>query len=219
MPTPACRAIAPPSLRRLAGAACVLLATALPSMAAVAMHAWRFDPVHSQVWFSADHQGFSHPLGRVRIAGGWFRFDPDDWRTAEVQVTLDMASADLGDARWNEAVRGAPFLATGDWPEARFVSQSVEPAGDRGGVIHGTLTLRGVARPVDVAFTLNRIGNDPYAFGRKAGFSARATLRRSDFGMTRFREVVGAEVHLRLEIEGIRDDDAATQPAGGAAWH
>ena len=30
-----------------------------------------------------------------------------------------------------------------------------------------------------------------------------------DFGMTRYADVVGAKVALRIEIEGIRDGDAA----------
>jgi polyisoprenoid-binding protein YceI len=76
-------------------------------------------------------------------------------------------------------------------------------------VIHGDLTLHGVTQPIDVAFTLNRIGNDPYAFRHKAGFSASATLQRADFGMPRYNEVVGKTIDLRFEIEGIRDGDAA----------
>ena len=57
----------------------------------------------------------------------------------------------------------------------------VTQASSLSGVIHGELELRGRRVPVDVAFTLNRIGNDPYAFGRKAGFSASARLARADF--------------------------------------
>ena len=172
---------------------------------------WRFDPVHSQVWFTASHQGFSHPQGRVRIAQGWFRFDPDDWPSAAVDVVLDLASADLGEQGWNKALRSPALLDAGRRPTARYTGHKVERTGERSGVIHGELELRGRRVPVDVAFTLNRIGNDPYAFGRKAGFSASARLARADFGIDRYEEVIGATIDLRLEIEGIADRDAAPQ--------
>ncbi|HVT32406.1 MAG TPA: YceI family protein [Rhodanobacteraceae bacterium] len=174
---------------------------------------YRFDPVHSQVWFTADHQHFSHPQGRLRIKDGWFEFDEKNWAASRVVVEIDTASADMGDPKWSGMVRGGSFLDAERFPVARFVSKSVEKTGEREGVIHGDLTLRGETRPVDVAFTLNRVGNDPYLFRQKAGFSAKAELARSAFGMKRYAEVVGENIELRLEIEGVRDGAAAKESA------
>jgi polyisoprenoid-binding protein YceI len=189
-------------------ASCVL-AIALPVCAAAAPETYRFDPVHTQVWFSGDHEKFSHPLGRLRLKEGWFQFDAKDWGASRVDVVIDLGSADMGDAKWSETVKSGQWLDTARWPTARFSSRSVEQKDAMHGVIHGELAFRGESKPIDVAFTLNRIGNDPYAFKQKAGFSASATLRRFDFGMTRFKDVVGDEIDLRFEIEGIRDGDAA----------
>lgn len=197
----------------VAGIVTVAILFAFPMRAAA--QTWRFDPVHSQVWFSAQHQGFSHPQGRLRIEQGWFRFDPNDWASAQIDVVLDLASVDLGDAKWNKAVQAAALLDVEHHPTARYLSRSVERIDDKRGVIHGELELRGRRLPVDVAFTLNRIGNDPYAFGRKAGFSASASLSRTDFGMTRYEDVVGETITLRFEIEGIADRDAAEPRTGG----
>ncbi len=196
----------------------LLLACALgwiPQPAHAAPETWRFDPVHSQAWFSADHQHFSHPLGRLRIKDGWFQFDPEDWSASRVDVVIDLTSIDLGDAKWNAAVKSGQFLDTQRWPTAHFVSRSVEKIDATHGVIHGDLDLHGETRPVDVTFTLNHIGTDPYVFKRKAGFSATATLHRSAFEMKRYAEVVGEDIALRFEIEGIRDHDAtpSTPPA------
>lgn len=174
---------------------------------------YRFDPVHTQVWFSASHDGYSHPLGRLRVAEGWFVFDPDDWSSGRVDVILDMTSVDLGDGKWSEAVMSGQFLDAERWPRARFTSRSVEKTGADTGIVHGTLELHGERQPVDVAFTLNRVGNDPYTFRHKIGFSATASLDRFAFGMQRFKDVVGATVDLRLEIEGIRENDSVPSPA------
>ncbi|MEO7326772.1 MAG: YceI family protein [Dokdonella sp.] len=186
------------------------IAALLPLLAAAAPETWRFDPVHTQVWFSGDHQKFSHPLGRLRIKQGSFQFDAKDWRASRVDVVIDMGSVDMGDAKWSETVKSGPWLDATRWPTAHFSSGSVEQKDATHGVIHGELAFRGETKPVDVAFTLNRIANDPYAFKQKAGFSASATLHRSDFGMTRFKDVVGDDIELRFEIEGIRDANAAT---------
>lgn len=176
---------------------------------------YRFDPVHSQIVFSVEHQKFSNALGRLHVKEGWFRFDEDDWSHAQVDVVVDLASIDLGDAKWNDAARSGALLDTQRWPTARYASRSVERIDATHGIIHGDLAFRGETKPLDVAFTLNRIANDPYAFKRKAGFSATATLTRQDFGMTRYVDVVGAKVALRIEIEGIRDGDAATKGKEG----
>lgn len=183
-----------------------------PMLAVAAPQTWRFDPVHSQVWFSVAHQKFSHPQGRVRIAQGWFTFDDKDWSDSRVDVVIDLASVDMGDAKWNDAARSSALLDVARWPTAHYTSTRVERTDATHGIIHGRLDFRGETRDVDVAFTLNHIGNDPYAFATKAGFSAHATLHRFDFGMTRYKDVVGNVVDIRLEIEGIRDGDAATAP-------
>ena len=196
--------------------ACRLLACALalPVIALATPQTWRFDPSHTQIWFSADHQGFSQPQGRLHVKEGWFQFDASDWSSARVDVLIDLTTADMGEAKWSAAVKSSAWLDAERWPTARFVSRRVEATDATHGVIHGELTLRGETRPVDVAFTLNRIGNDPYAFRRKAGFSASARLQRADFGMDRYREVVGDTITLRFEIEALVDRDATTPQPG-----
>jgi polyisoprenoid-binding protein YceI len=183
-------------------------ASALSGHASAALETYRFDPVHSQVWFSVEHQHFSKPLGRLRIREGWFAFDEKDWGASRVDVVIDLSSVDMGDAKWSDTVRSGQFLDSARWPDAHFVGSTIERTNANTGVIHGELEFRGQRKPVDVEFTLNRVATDPYIFKRKAGFSARAHLSRAAFGMQRYAEVVGDTIDLRFEIEGIRDGDA-----------
>ena len=193
------------------------LALALAAQAHAAPETYRIDPVHSQVWFSVGHEGFSYPQGRLRIASGWFQFDEQDWAASRVDVTIDLTAADMGDAKWSETVQSGQFLDAGRWPTARFSSRSVTKSDATHGVIHGELTLRGTTLPIDVAFTFNRLGVDPYAFRKKAGFSARASLQRSAYGMKRYADVVGDRISVHAEIEGLRDRAAVPAPAHPAA--
>lgn len=177
--------------------------------ARAAPETYRFDPVHTQIWFSASHEGLSHPLGRLRVKGGWFQFDPDDIAKASVYIEIDLASVDMGDKKWSDTIKSGQFFDAERYPTARYTSKSVTPKDKTSGTIHGDLILHGVTKPIDVEFKFNKVGNDPYTFKRKAGFSATAKLNRSNFDMKRFQDVVGQDIELTLVIEGIKDDGAA----------
>jgi polyisoprenoid-binding protein YceI len=179
--------------------------------ARAAPETYRFDPVHTQIWFQVSHENLSHPLGRLRIKDGWFQFDPNDIANAKVYAEVDLASVDMGDRKWNDTIKSGQFFDTGRFATARYTSKSVTPKDKTSGTIHGDLILHGVTKAIDIDFKFNRVGNDPYTFKRKAGFSATAKLNRNDFDMKRYQDVVGQDVELRLEIEGIKDDGAAKQ--------
>jgi polyisoprenoid-binding protein YceI len=187
-----------------------LAAAALFFAGAVHAHPldYRIDTVHSQVLFSADHDGYSNPVGRLAIARGWLRFDPDDWAGSKVVADIDLASADLGDKGWNRAVTGHNFLDAVQYPVAHFESDSVTRTGENTGTLTGQLALHGVTLPVKVDFNVNRVGMTLFGFETIAGFSGHATLDRTKFGMTAFPKAVGTQVTIRLEIEATLDRSA-----------
>jgi len=199
--------------------ATIAFVLAAPAAALAAPRDYRLDTVHTQVVASASHLGFSQPGGRLRVTGGWLRFDADDWSTAQVDVTIDTASIDFGNAAWNDKLRSREFLDVAHYPSARFVSTKVEKTGDKTGVAHGKLSLLGLTRPLDLAITLNRVAVHAYTLKWTAGFHASAQFKRSDFRMTKYLPDVGDEVSIYIEAEGIRDADAqkSTPDANAAA--
>lgn len=177
---------------------------------------WRLDPVHTQIRFSVDHQGFSHSMGLLSIRKGTLDFDPDDLsHSVTLDVTIDLASLFLGDKKWRETVLSWQFLNAKKWPVARYIADHVEMSDAHNGLLHGQLTLHGKTLPVVLDFKLNRIGNDPYRFSRAAGFAATATITRSAFGMNKLLSVVGDPVWLEIAAEAIPDsrrDDTTSEP-------
>jgi len=191
------------------------------AVAAASAHAdaptFTIDPVHSQVFFSASHDGYTNPVGRLRVKSGTFRFDADDWSSAQVDATIDIATLDMGDGAWNRKLLSSYFDAS-NHPTAHYVSTGVEKTGERSGVVHGKLTLLGRTQPVDLQLTFNRAAVNGFTLRYIAGFSATAKFKRSAFGMTRSLNDVGDDVAVRLEIEGERggadkpaDDDKGTE--------
>ncbi|HEY4294378.1 YceI family protein [Luteibacter sp.] len=180
-----------------------LLALA-PALANAEAVTYRMDPVHSQVVFNVDHNGFSRSFGRLRIVEGTVVFDRDDWSKSSVQATVDLTSVDMGNADWNKAVRGSNLLSSDRAGTARYVSDSVEKRGDDEGVAHGKLTLRGITLPLDIPFQVNRVGKTIYGLHTVAGFSAHVSLDRTAYGMTANRNSIGTDVAVWLEVEAIR---------------
>ena len=172
------------------------------------------DPVHTRVLFEIDHAGFSKAIGTVSGSEGSLHFDADDWSTAKLEVTVPMQRLDMGDSGWSASVFAPRFLDIKRYPQARFVSTRVERHEGNRGTVCGELTLHGSTRPLCMALVLNRIARYPLPpFRRTAGFSARASLKRSDFGMTSWRSLVGDEVELRIEAELFRRNGDDPPPA------
>ncbi len=183
---------------------------------------YAIDPVHTRVMFEIDHAGFSKAIGTLSGSEGSLQFDEDDWSTARLEVTLPMQRLDMGDSGWSASVFAPRFLDVGRYPQARFVSTRVERLEGNRGTVCGDFTLRDVTRPLCMQFKLNRIARYPLPpFRHTAGFSATATLRRSDFGITAWRSLIGDEIALRIEAELTRSrgDDSRDMPAAKPATH
>lgn len=181
-----------------------------PLVAVAAPPTYRLDPVHTRVLFAVEHAGFSNALGTVSGSEGTLSFDPEDWSSATLSVTVPMQRIDLGDDKWNQATLARNLLDAERYPEARFVSTRVEPVDADHARVIGELTLHGVTREVTLEVTLNAVKRHPMPpFRRTAGFSATTTLSRSAFGVDAWPSMIGDEVQLRIEAEAVRDRSAA----------
>lgn len=203
------------------------LAIAIAALALAPRPAWAdpahyaLDPVHTRVLFAVSHAGFSQAMGTVSGSHGDLWFDPGDWSTAKLSVEVPLDRLDMGDAKWTRAVQASNLLDTAKFPVARFASKRIEAVDATHARVCGDLEIRGLARDtcMDVAF--NQLKRHPMPpFRRTAGFSATATLKRSDFGIDAWTSVIGDDVQLRIEAEAVRaaasDDDVDPGQADSA---
>ena len=161
---------------------------------------YALDPVHTRVQFAIDHAGYSRAIGTVSGSTGHVTFAPGNWSSAQVDVTVPLGRIDLGDDAWNRAALG--MLDAGRHPEARFVSNRVEPIGPWAARVCGDLTMHGATRDFCLAVQFNQLERYPLPpFHRVAGFSASGHLQRSDFGIDGWSSLVGDTVELRIEAE------------------
>ena len=167
---------------------------------------WDIDPVHSDVSFTVRHMMVSKVRGQFREFGGQI-VTGADVADSSVTVTIDAGSLDTNNEQRDAHVRSADFFAVQDHPTWTYRSTGVRADG-ADLVIDGELTLKGVTRSVPLAVEIGGFGPDAFG-GTRAGFSASATINRSDFGvdiqlpLDGGGVVVGEKVQVRLEIEAV----------------
>jgi polyisoprenoid-binding protein YceI len=192
-------------------------ALAIPFWASAEPVGYRLDPVHTRVLFAVSHAGFSHAMGTVSGSTGALLFDPDDWSTATLSVSVPMTRIDLGDDKWNRAASARNLLDVEGHPVATFVSSRIVPKDPQHASVCGTMTLRGVGQDICLDVTLNQLKRHPMPpFRRTAGFSATGTLSRKAFGMDAWPTVIGDDVQLRIEAEAVRSSAVTRDAASGA---
>jgi polyisoprenoid-binding protein YceI len=170
------------------------------AMPASATETYKFDPLHTAVVWNVSHLGFSTPSGKFMNIDGTLVLDPQNLAASKVNVTIPIALMDTGVPKMDEHLKSKEFFDAATYPTATFTSNTVDVASKDTAVVHGTLTLHGVSKAVDLDVRINKIGEN-YSKVPTAGFSASATIKRSDFGITYFLPVLPDEIRLEIETE------------------
>ena len=118
-------------------------------------------------------------------------------------MEIDTASVNSNHAERDKHLRSDDFLDVAKFPNATFVSTSVEPAGDGKATITGDLTLHGVTKEVKIDATFVGAGEDPWG-GYRAGFTGTTKLTLADFAIKRDLGPSAKDVELILDVEGVR---------------
>jgi len=187
------------SLRAIAGAAMLsAMSLAMPARAAD----YVIDSSHAFIQFRISHLGYSVLNGRFDQFAGKFSWDQANPQAATIEVEVDTASVDTNWAERDKHLRSADFLDVEKIPKATF--KGMKYTGDaRGGKLQGNLTLHGVTKPLTLDVEFIGEGPDPWG-GYRAGFKARTTLRRADFGITYELGPTAETMEFDLFVEGIR---------------
>ncbi|GLS19964.1 hypothetical protein GCM10007874_29810 [Labrys miyagiensis] len=169
--------------------AALLATAAMPASAAD----WKLDPGKSTLGFSGVQAGAAFQ-GKFSNYNAVIAFDPDHLETSHISVTVDLASAATGDAQRDTALPGQDWFDTGEFPQAKFDADAIRQTGTGSYEASGKLTLRGVARPFVLPFTLDLDGGAAHAKGH-------GTLLRNDFGVGQGPWSSGQWVALEVGVD------------------
>lgn len=153
-----------------------LLVMALASTASAADAAnWKLDPGKSKLDFSGTQTGMRFQ-GTFTRYNAVIEFDPDHLDTSHITVSVDLASATTNDKQRDAALLGKDWFDAAQFPTARFETNAIHRKGADAYEAAGTLSLRGISKPLVLPFTLEMNGTSAHAKGH-------AELIRSAFGI------------------------------------
>ena len=189
----------------------ILLATLIScsiSQVALCEEIYVVDSSHTSVVFYASHFGFSHTYGRFNQAKGGFVLAEDNPTASQFQFTVNANSIDTNNKHRDKQLKGPDFLNVTQFDVISFQSSKVSLEVTKEGEIYnieGTLTIRGVTRPVTIQAMKLGEGPGPKG-GHRAGFTCKAEIKRSDFGMKESIPAFGDEVGIIVSFEGLRQE-------------
>lgn len=154
------------------------------------------EAAHTQVGFSVLHFGFTNYGGVFSQVSGTLDLNAHAPSASKLSVTIPFASVQTTSSRLTEELKGDQWFDATKFPNATFVSRSVQVTGASDATVEGDLTLHGVTRPETLK--IHFIGAGVNAMDKKytAGFEATATIKRSDFGVKMYVPYVSDEVRL-----------------------
>jgi polyisoprenoid-binding protein YceI len=165
---------------------------------------WVSDPNHSEVDFAITHMSIDKVHGRFGNVNATVQYDPADVTKSTVNVTIDVTTVDTGVQARDNDLKTANYFDVAKYPQATFTSTSVAGNGSHL-TVNGNLTLKGVTKPV--VLDVDTISQPVTVRGKvHTGFSATATIHRTDFGIAPSAPsaMLGDEVQLTIELDAVK---------------
>jgi polyisoprenoid-binding protein YceI len=170
--------------------------------------AWKLDPAHSMVEFSAKHMMITTVKGRIADVEGIIYTDEKDPKNSSVEAVLKGASIDTRSDQRDQHLRSGDFLNVEQFPEITFKSTSVKGNKEEF-KLTGDLTIRDVTRAVTLDVEYHGRNRDPWG-GERVGFSASGKIDRREFGLLWNQALetggvlVGNDIKINIEVQAVK---------------
>jgi polyisoprenoid-binding protein YceI len=178
------------------------------------MGTWKFDPMHTQVEFSAKHLGMMTVRGHFNEVTASGDIHPDHPGRSHVEAVINTASIRTHNEQRDNDLRSSNFLEISKYPTMSFKSTKIEHVGGDRYRVTGDLTIKATTKPVILDVVRYGEFNDPM-MGHRIGYAAQTKINRKDFGMSfeamlDGKFVVSNEIQINIEGELL---EAADEPA------
>jgi len=102
-------------------------------------------------------------------------FDPAKLATSKLDVVIPLTGASTGNGDRDSTLSGADFFNVAKFAQARYTATKFRSLGGNQYAADGSLSLRGVSKPVTLTFT--------WTPGAQPVLNGKATVKRLDFGV------------------------------------
>jgi polyisoprenoid-binding protein YceI len=160
---------------------------------------YHLDKTHASVTMKLAHMGLSYYTMRFDSLDASYTYDPAQPAASKISVTIDPKSVDTDNPTLNKEIL-ADFFEVGKYPTITFSSTAVHVEQGGHGEVVGELTFHGATHPVTLDVVYNGSGTG-LMHEQRMGFSAITTIKRSEFGVTKYIPLVGDDVTVLIEAE------------------
>jgi polyisoprenoid-binding protein YceI len=180
------------------------------------MATWIFEPGHTAAEFCARHMMVCWVRGHFKDVHGLIEFDPDHPTALAIEATIQVDKLWSGEPQRDDHLRSADFLDAARHPTITFKSTGCACVGASDYRVSGTLTIRGISRPVELDMHYQGRWRTPYWTDAgdagpmtRIGFVGETRINRHDFQVSWKGQlensgvVVGDDVIIKIDVEAL----------------
>lgn len=157
---------------------------------------WKMQALDSRLEFSATFEKTPAP-GQFRRFDVQLDLEPARPEAGHLDVSIDIASADMSSADINKAIAGNEWFDFSRFARAEFHANEIRRTQPNAFVARGTLKLKGVQQAVEVPFSWSESGD-------AATMEGSFVLKRGTFGIGTGEwaatNVIGADVTVAFKV-------------------
>src|SRR5438309_5755838 len=170
---------------------------------ALGQESFRVDRLHTAATFSVSHLGLSLQRGSFGKTTGTVMLDRAA-KTGSIDLAIDAASVTSGSTSRETMLKGEDYFNVAQFPSITFKSTKLKFDGDRVVSADGELTIRGVTKPVTLTVADFKCAVHPATKKPACGAEVTASVKRSEFGMTKNQASTSDDVTIAIAIEAIQ---------------
>jgi len=151
--------------------------------------------------FAIGNSKIFRTTGSFKSWQGAVNVDDAEAPKSSVEVVVFTDSIQMLDTQQTAMMKDSDFFDVEKFPKMIFESKKIERTGENAFKVEGDITLRGVTRPMTLDVTVADRRPDAPAGARYARFRGIGTIKRSQFGMTKYVDMVGDTVEITEQAE------------------
>jgi polyisoprenoid-binding protein YceI len=180
------------------GRTALALFSAIALVGAAAGTSYTVDSASSNVSAKVAFLGIGSKTAGFPDLSGTARLSPSDPQQIDLDVKINARALTAPDKTTRERLKGDKFFWVEKYPTVRFQGSRMVLKDGKSGTVQGSLTARGVTKPVTLAITFD----SPPAKakpGEAIALTGRTKINRYDFGMKSYSLIVGKTVNITLK--------------------
>ncbi len=165
-----------------------------------ALDNYRIDNAHTSLVFAVSHFNLSYTYGRFdRVSG---EFDLDGTAPSRFVFIIESSGINTNSSERDEHLRSVDFFDVVQFPDITFESIRIDQVDETYNVT-GNITMLGTTKEITIPMQMVGMGQGPFGKTR-AGYFAKFTIKRSEFGMEKMLAAVGDNISITFSFEGIK---------------